>query len=137
MGAIYARKKGDKTYYVYQEAYRVKLDPSTRGKERGSGKSAVRTRATYLGTAESIMERLQRTKEPLSVSSQPFGLVAAAYQTAVEIGLTDILRLSGKITLSSLGISGSNGVVPFPVEFMPFDIDIRKLFLCHFDSLGI
>jgi transposase len=91
MGAIYARKKGDKTYYVYQEAYRVKLDPSSRGKERGSGKSAVRTRATYLGTAESIMERLQRTKEPLSVSSQPFGLVAAAYQTAVEIGLTDIL----------------------------------------------
>jgi hypothetical protein len=33
--AIYARKKGDKTYYVYQEAYRVKLDPSTHGKEKG------------------------------------------------------------------------------------------------------
>lgn len=91
MGAIYARRRGDKTYYVYQEAYRVKLDPSTHGKEKGSGKSAVRTRATYLGTAESILERLKETKAPLSVSSQPFGLVAAAYQTAQEIGLTDIL----------------------------------------------
>ena len=91
MGAIYARKRGDKTYYVYQEAYRVKLDPSTCGKEKGSGKSAVRTRATYLGTAESIVERLQKTSAPVSVSSRPFGLVAAAYQTAVEIGLTDIL----------------------------------------------
>jgi len=91
MGAIYARRRGDKTYYVYQEAYRVKLDPSIQGKEKGSGKSVVRTRATYLGTAESILERLQETKAPLSVSSQPFGLVAAAYQTAQEIGLTDIL----------------------------------------------
>lgn len=91
MGAIYARKRGDKTYYVYQEAYRVKLDPSTCGKVKGSGKSAVRTRATYLGTAESIVERLQKTSAPVSVSSRPFGLVAAAYQTAVEIGLTDIL----------------------------------------------
>jgi hypothetical protein len=60
MGAIYARKRGNKTYYVYQEAYRVKLDPSAQGKEKGSGKSAVRTRATYLGTAESILERLER-----------------------------------------------------------------------------
>lgn len=78
LGAIYARKKGDKTYYMYQEAYRVKLDPSTHGKEKGSGKSAVRTRATYLGTAESILERLEHNKVPLSVISQPFGLVAAA-----------------------------------------------------------
>ena len=85
MGAIYARKRGDKTYYVYQEAYRVKLDPSTQGKEKGSGKSSVRTRATYLGTAEGILERLHETKAPLSVSSQPFGLVAAAYQTAAQI----------------------------------------------------
>ncbi len=63
-----ARKRGDKTYYVYQEAYRVKLDPSTCGKVKGSGKSAVRTRATYLGTAESIVERLQKTSAPVSVS---------------------------------------------------------------------
>jgi hypothetical protein len=36
MGAIYARQKGDKTYYMYREAYRVKLDPSTHGKKKGA-----------------------------------------------------------------------------------------------------
>jgi len=91
MGSICARKRGDKTYYVYQEAYRVKLDPSSQGKRKGSGKSAVRTKATYLGTAESIVKRLSATREPLAVSSRQFGLVAAAYQTAHEIGLPDIL----------------------------------------------
>ena len=91
MGSICARKRGDKTYYVYQEAYRVKLDPSSQGKRKGSGKSAVRTKATYLGTAESIVKRLSETREPLAVSSRQFGLVAAAYQTAHEIGLPDIL----------------------------------------------
>lgn len=91
MGSICARKRGEKTYYVYQEAYRVKLDPSSQGKRKGSGKSAVRTKATYLGTAESIVKRLNVTREPLTVSSRPFGLVAAAYQTAHEIGLPDIL----------------------------------------------
>ena len=91
MGSICARKRGEKTYYVYQEAYRVKLDPSSQGKQKGSGKSAVRTKATYLGTAESIVKRLSETREPLAVSSRQFGLVAAAYQTAHEIGLSGML----------------------------------------------
>jgi transposase len=91
MGSICARKRGDKTYYVYQEAYRVKLDPSSQGKHKGSGRSAVRTKATYLGTAESIVKRLKETREPLAVSARKFGLVAAAYQTAREIGLVDTL----------------------------------------------
>jgi transposase len=91
MGAIYARKRGDKAYYVYQEAYRVKIHPSSEGKGKGSGKSVVRTKAIYLGSAESILKRLQESEEPLHVITRPFGLIAAAYKTAKEIGLPEIL----------------------------------------------
>jgi len=34
MGSIYARKRNGTTYYVYQEARRVKIDPSAREKPR-------------------------------------------------------------------------------------------------------
>ena len=33
MGAIYARKRNGTTYYVYQEARRVKVDPLPRRKD--------------------------------------------------------------------------------------------------------
>jgi transposase len=91
MGAVIARKTNGKTYYVYQESYRVKLDPLDRGKTKGSGKSAVRTRAIYLGTAERILKAIQDKKEPVDVWTRQFGLCAAAYQTAREVDLPAIL----------------------------------------------
>lgn len=92
MGSICARRQGDKTYYVYQETYRVKINRGDIGKKRGSGRSRVVTRAVYLGSAEKILGALQETREPLSLSTRQFGLVAAAYQTSSEMGLQDILR---------------------------------------------
>jgi transposase len=98
MGAIIARKTNGKTYYVYQESYRVKLDPLNRGKTKGSGKSAVRTRAIYLGTAETILKIIRDKREPVDVWTREFGLCAAAYQTAREIDLPGIFfrRLPGE-----------------------------------------
>jgi transposase len=92
MGSICARKQGDRTYYVYQETYRVKINRDNLGKKRGSGRSKVITRAVYLGSAEKILGAMQEKKEPLRLSTRQFGLVAAAYQTASQIGLQDILR---------------------------------------------
>ena len=63
MGSIYARKRNGITYYVYQEAFRVKVDPLRSGKTKGSGKSTVRTKVTYLGTAENILNAVQEQKE--------------------------------------------------------------------------
>jgi len=92
MGTIIARKTSGKTYYVYQESYRVKLDPLDLGKTKGSGKSAVRTRAIYLGTAEKILKAIQDRKDPVDVWTREFGLSAAGYRTAREIDLPGILR---------------------------------------------
>lgn len=91
MGIIVARKTKGKAYYVYQESYRVKLDPSDCRKTKGSGKSAVRTRSIYLGTAEKILKAVQDKKEPVDAWTREFGLSAAAYSTARELGLPDIL----------------------------------------------
>ena len=109
MGSICARKQGDKTYYIYQESYRVKLNRENLGKQRGSGKSKVVTRSLYLGTAEKILGALQEKKEALSVVVSQFGLVAAAYQTAREIGLTDILMKH---------VPGNRGGVPRWIYFL-------------------
>jgi transposase len=75
----------------------VKLDSSNRGKTKGSGKSAVRTRSIYLGTAEKIVNAVQDKKEPVDIWTREFGIAAAAYNTARELGLPDILldRLPG------------------------------------------
>jgi transposase len=98
MGAIVKRTRANNTYYIYQESYRVKLNRDDRGKKRGSGRSKVCTRAVYLGSAEKILDRLTKNTEPLSVTTRQFGVLAAAYQTAVEIGLPRILqeRLPGE-----------------------------------------
>ena len=109
MGSIYARKRNGTTYYVYQEARRVKVDPLRSGKTKGSGKSTVRTKVTYLGTAEKILNALQEKREPVGVSIREFGLVAVAYQTAVEIGLPEIL---------SRYLTGEQGGIPCWVYFL-------------------
>jgi transposase len=91
MGTICAERKGESTYYVYRESFRVKVNPENEGKTKGSGKSRVCTKAIYLGTAEKILKAIQETKEPVSVVARGFGLVTAAYQTAAQIGLQEIL----------------------------------------------
>jgi transposase len=71
----------------------VKVDPMKKGKGSRSGRSKVRSRAVYLGTAEAILKCFEGTKEPVEVATRRFGLIAAAYQTAAEIGLPEILKM--------------------------------------------
>ena len=92
MGTIALRKQGKRSYYVYQESYRQKLNPDDAGKGRGSGQSRVRTRAIYLGSAEKILHCVQQTPQPLEVTVRHFGLIAAAYQTAQRLGLPQLLE---------------------------------------------
>jgi transposase len=92
MGTIISRKQGKNTYYFYHETFRQKISPSDSGKTRGSGKSKVCSRSIYLGTAEKILSSVQEKRTPMSVNIRHFGLIAAAYQTAHEIGLPQVLE---------------------------------------------
>jgi transposase len=98
MGTITLRKQGDRTYYIYQESYRQKVNPEDFGKVRGSGRSQVRTRAIYLGSAEKILHCVQEKRKPIEVKVRHFGLIGAAYQTAQCLELPELLRkhLPGK-----------------------------------------
>jgi len=91
---LYPKTIKGRTYYYLQQTYRQKVDPTDaeRGKGPGSGKSKVVTRTVYLGTAQSILERIKGGRGPVEVRERQFGFVAAIYQTARKIGLTDILR---------------------------------------------
>jgi transposase len=92
MGTIISRKQGNNTYYFYHETYRQKISPTDSGKGRGSGKSKVCSRTIYLGTAEKILASVQEKRTPIHVTIRHFGLIAAAYQTAHEIGLPQVLE---------------------------------------------
>jgi hypothetical protein len=74
VGTIITRNQGDKTYYVYQETYREKINKKDFGKTRGSGKSRVCTRAIYLGTAEKILKCVKEKRAPVKVKTRNFGL---------------------------------------------------------------
>ena len=91
MGTIITRKQGNNTYYLYQETYREKINKKDFGKIRGSGKSKVRTRSTYLGSAETIVKCIKGNRNPVKVNTRNFGMVAAAYQVACFIELPQIL----------------------------------------------
>lgn len=91
MGTIITRKQGNNTYYLYQETYREKINKKDFGKIRGSGKSKVRTRSTYLGSAETILRCIKGNRSPVKVNTRNFGMVAAAYQVACFIDLPQIL----------------------------------------------
>ncbi len=91
-GKIYAKQIHGNTYYYYQTTWREKIDPNNQGKTSGSGKSRVRTRSEYLGTADSIYQQLKERNAPLEVRHREFGFIAAIYQTAVEIGLVSLLK---------------------------------------------
>jgi len=108
MGSIIKRTRGNSTHYTYQESYRVKVNRADRGKTRGTGKSKVCTRAIYLGTAENIVEALSQNKEPMSVVTRRFGMVAAAFQSARAIGMPEVLMKH---------LSGERGGIPLWLYF--------------------
>jgi len=89
---IYHKTFGGTFYYYAQRSFREKIDPAAQGKTKGSGKSRVRTETIYLGTAEHLVEALATARKPLEVRHRAFGFVAAVYQTAVEIGLVELLQ---------------------------------------------
>ncbi len=91
MPQIYPKKIKNQIYYYYQYTYREKVDPALSGKKRGSGKSRVRTISVFLGTAEAIYETL-KTGKPTEVAYREFGLIAAGYEAAKQIGLLYALR---------------------------------------------
>lgn len=86
------KTQGKKVYYYYHESYRQKISPEARGKAKGSGQSRVINISHYLGTAKDIYKKYKNFDEPVSVAHRNFGVIAAAYQTAREIGLIDILK---------------------------------------------
>jgi hypothetical protein len=90
---IYPRTVNGKTYYYLQRTWREKIDPNAKGKTRGSGKSRVRTEKIYLGSAASIHKKMKENPhQAIEVRHRSFGFVTAIYQTAIEMGLVDILK---------------------------------------------
>jgi len=77
--------------YYYHETYRVKVNPSDKGKKPGSGKSKVRSRDIYLGTAKQVLAKIQNGQRPQEVDKREFGLACAALSVAEEIGLVDVI----------------------------------------------
>jgi transposase len=92
MGFIAKRIKGKNTYYLYQESYREKINEKHSGKNPGSGKSRVRSRTEYLGSAEHILASVRNKRKPYSVKVRNFGLIAAAFQVSQKIDLVQILK---------------------------------------------
>ena len=86
---IYPKEIYGHIYYYAQRSWREKAPATEKGKP---GKSKVRTETLYLGSAESIVKRFKATRKPIEARHREFGFVAAIYQTAVEIGLVDLLR---------------------------------------------
>jgi transposase len=71
--------------------YRVKIDPKQQGKTRGSGKSKVVTESYYLGTAETILEKLTH-ETPVEIYNKDFGLPCALWKMVQETDLIDIVN---------------------------------------------
>jgi len=89
---IYPKQINGHTYYYAQRSWRQKIAPAGPGKAKGSGKSKVRSETIYLGSADSIISKCKKTRKPIELRHREFGFVAAVYQTAVEIGLVELLR---------------------------------------------
>lgn len=89
---VYPKEINGHSYYYAQRSWREKTATKKDGKSKGEAKSKVRTETVYLGSAEAIVNRLKKTRKPVEVKHRDFGFVAALYQTAVEIGLVDLLR---------------------------------------------
>ena len=89
---IYPKIINGKEYYYLQYSTRQKIDSNDSGKIKGSGKSKVRTNSVFLGTAESIKNKLFSSREPLEVKWRDFGFVIAIYNMAIETGLVELLQ---------------------------------------------
>lgn len=89
---IYQKTINGKVYYYLQKSYRVKVVPNADGKSKGTGKSKVVSQTTYLGTAESIKNRLLNVREPIEIKNRHFGFVSALLSVAEEIGLIALLK---------------------------------------------
>ncbi len=89
---IYPKIINGKTYYYLQSTYREKINSNDTGKSKGSGKSKVKTKNIYLGSASSIKKKLSTLKEPIEIRHKEFGLVGAVYNIAKEIGLIEIFK---------------------------------------------
>lgn len=93
-GRIVPDKKNGQTYYSYVRTYRVKVNPESTGKTRGSGKSKVVTESHYLGTAEAILEKLQ-SESASKIDIKAFGLPCALWKIVQEI---DLIGIVNKVT---------------------------------------
>lgn len=91
-GKIYPTTVDGNTYYYFKESHRVKVNDTSVGKKKGSGKSKVKTVSIYLGTAYDILALKKGKNNTASVTHRSFGVVAAVYQTAKEFGMIDILK---------------------------------------------
>jgi len=89
---IYKKTINGNVYYYLQKSHRIKVDTKDDGKTKGTGKSQVVSQTTYLGTAESIKNRLLTIREPIEVRNRHFGFVAAILSVAEEIGLVALLK---------------------------------------------
>lgn len=150
---IYPKKIKGKVYYYLQRTWREKLQI---GKE---SKSKVRTKSIYLGTAISIMERLNKTRKPIEVRHRAFGFVGAIYQTAVEIGLLDLLkehicgerygiskwlyfllpiinRLQYATSKERMGIWAASTVLPDLLDFDPCQLNSRSFWYATEDVIS-
>ncbi|MCI0473338.1 MAG: IS1634 family transposase, partial [Ignavibacteria bacterium] len=73
------------------ESHRVKVADGASGKTRGTGLSKIKTKEIYLGTAESILEKVKGGEKPLSVNSKAFGVECAALSIIDELGIIQII----------------------------------------------
>lgn len=89
---IYQKTINGKVYYYLQKSYRVKVDSEAEGKSKGTGKSKVVSQTIYLGSAESIKNRLLNIREPIEIKNRHFGFVVALLSVAEEIGLIALLK---------------------------------------------
>lgn len=86
---IYPKQINGRTYYYAQRSHRERAATSGAGKNK---KSKVTTESVYLGSAQSIVEKFKASPKPIEARHRDFGFVAAVYQTAVTIGLVDLLK---------------------------------------------
>lgn len=82
-----------KPVYYHREVFREKINPEDRskGKERGSGPSRVRTKDTYLGTADMILKAVREKPQPTVVHRKQFGLVCAALRICEKLKIAEAI----------------------------------------------
>lgn len=93
LASIVKRQPGGcpRPIYYYHETFRVKIDPEASGKGPRSGKSVVKSRDIYLGTAEEVLKKCTAGQLPQEVSKREFGLVCAALEVAREVGIAEAI----------------------------------------------